>query len=199
MTIKASIPVWLHPAPTESNAEPVACPHGCVTQEEHDAHQTKDEPVAWVVYAGDERMKAFDTEEQAGDWARLELLHGSNYIYHIRTAYLPHPAPTEPKTEPVAWLCELMQEDGSVRSQIVTEDPDGLRWNDIGEPSPFRVTPLYTHHAPTEPERRAELTDEELRDIAASTKDAFFFKTYWGLIEPFARAVLAAAEKKEEA
>ena len=44
---------------------------------------------------------------------------------------------------PIAWLCELMQEDGSVKQMIVTEDPDGLRFNDIGEPSPFKVTPLY--------------------------------------------------------
>ena len=49
--------------------------------------------------------------------------------------------PTEPR--PIAWLCELMQEDGTTRQQFVTEDPDGLRWNDAGEPSPFKVTPLY--------------------------------------------------------
>lgn len=51
-------------------------------------------------------------------------------------------------TKPIAWLCELAQEDGSVKTQIVTEDPEGLRWNDSGEPSPFRVTPLVA--APTE-------------------------------------------------
>lgn len=44
---------------------------------------------------------------------------------------------------PRAWLCELMMEDGTTRTQIVEQDPDGLRWNDAGEPSPYRVTPLY--------------------------------------------------------
>lgn len=60
--------------------------------------------------------------------------------------------PQQPAPEPVAWLCELAQEDGSTRTQIVTENPDGLRWNDAGEPSPFRVTPLYA--APQPPEAR---------------------------------------------
>lgn len=46
--------------------------------------------------------------------------------------------------KPRAWLCELAEEDGSVRTQIVEQDPDGLRFNDEGEPSPFSVTPLYT-------------------------------------------------------
>ena len=53
------------------------------------------------------------------------------------------------RQEPVAWLCELAMEDGSTRTQFVTEDPDGLRWNDAGEPSPYRTTPLYA--APKEP------------------------------------------------
>ena len=44
---------------------------------------------------------------------------------------------------PRAWMCELMQEDGTTRVQFVSEDPEGLRWNDAGEPSPYRVTPLY--------------------------------------------------------
>ena len=44
---------------------------------------------------------------------------------------------------PRAWLCELAQEDGTTRTQFVEEDPDGLRWNDVGEPSPYRTTPLY--------------------------------------------------------
>lgn len=51
---------------------------------------------------------------------------------------------TEGLPEPTAWLCELMMEDGTVRTQIVEQDPNGLRWGDIGEPSPFRSTPLYT-------------------------------------------------------
>jgi hypothetical protein len=45
--------------------------------------------------------------------------------------------------KPRAWLCELAQEDGTVRTQFVEEDPAGLRFNDAGEPSPFRVTPLF--------------------------------------------------------
>jgi hypothetical protein len=45
--------------------------------------------------------------------------------------------------KPRAWLCELAQEDGTVRTMFVEEDPAGLRFNDSGEPSPFRVTPLF--------------------------------------------------------
>jgi hypothetical protein len=44
---------------------------------------------------------------------------------------------------PRAWLCELAQEDGTTRTQIVEQDPAGLNFNDAGEPNPFRVTPLY--------------------------------------------------------
>ena len=46
-------------------------------------------------------------------------------------------------TTPRAWLCAMVQEDGSVNSMFVEQDPAGLRFGDIGEPSPFRVTPLY--------------------------------------------------------
>jgi hypothetical protein len=45
--------------------------------------------------------------------------------------------------QPVAWLCSLMMEDGTTRTQIVEQDPAGLRWNDDGEPSPYKVEPLY--------------------------------------------------------
>lgn len=65
------------------------------------------------------------------------------------------------QAQPVAWLCELAQEDGSVKTQIVQEDPDGLRWNDSGEPSPFRVTPLYAA-PPAQP-----LTDEQIADACS--------------------------------
>lgn len=51
--------------------------------------------------------------------------------------------PVERPVRPRAWLCELAQEDGTTRTQFVEEDPDGLRWNDAGEPSPYRTTPLY--------------------------------------------------------
>lgn len=51
------------------------------------------------------------------------------------------------KIIPRAWLCELAQEDGSTRTQIVERDPTGLRWNDEGEPSPYRTTPLYDQAA----------------------------------------------------
>ena len=61
---------------------------------------------------------------------------------------IPPEALSAPSGEAVAWLCKLMQEDGSVREMIVTEDPAGLRFNDIGEPSPFSVTPLYAGTAP---------------------------------------------------
>jgi hypothetical protein len=47
--------------------------------------------------------------------------------------------------EPVGWLCEMTQEDGTTHTQFVDKDPDGLRWNDAGMPSPYRTTPLYTH------------------------------------------------------
>ncbi len=42
---------------------------------------------------------------------------------------------------PRAWLCELAQADGTTRTQFVEQDPDGLRWNDAGEPSPYRLWP----------------------------------------------------------
>jgi hypothetical protein len=45
--------------------------------------------------------------------------------------------------KPVAWLCEFVQEDGTTKTQIVQQDPDGIRWNDGGEPSPYRTTALY--------------------------------------------------------
>lgn len=51
--------------------------------------------------------------------------------------------PVERGVRPRAWLCELAQEDGTTRTQFVEQDPDGLRWNDAGEPSPYRTTPLY--------------------------------------------------------
>lgn len=51
------------------------------------------------------------------------------------------------KHKPVAWLCELAQEDGTTRTQFVEQDPDGLRWNDAGEPSPYRTTPLFDQAA----------------------------------------------------
>ena len=54
--------------------------------------------------------------------------------------------PTE--ASPIAWLCELIQEDGTTRQQFVTEDPDGLRWNDAGEPVPYRTTPLFALPVP---------------------------------------------------
>jgi len=44
-------------------------------------------------------------------------------------------APAQPAQEPVAWLCEFFAEDGSTRTQIVQQDPAGLRWNDAGEPA----------------------------------------------------------------
>lgn len=50
--------------------------------------------------------------------------------------------------EPVAWKCDFMDPRDVEYSQIVMENPAGLRFNDIGEPSPFRVTPLYAA-APT--------------------------------------------------
>jgi len=52
-------------------------------------------------------------------------------------------APLERPVRPRAWLCELAQEDGTTRTQFVEQDPDGLRWNDAGESSPYRTTPLY--------------------------------------------------------
>ncbi len=45
---------------------------------------------------------------------------------------------------PVAWMCEFMTVCESTETQFVTEDPAGLRFNDAGDPSPFRVTPLYS-------------------------------------------------------
>ena len=45
--------------------------------------------------------------------------------------------------KPRAWLCELLAEDGTTRTQVVEQDPRGLRWNDQGDGSPYDVTPLY--------------------------------------------------------
>jgi hypothetical protein len=45
--------------------------------------------------------------------------------------------------KPRAWLCELAQEDGTTRTQIVEQDPAGLNFNDAGEPSPYSTAPLY--------------------------------------------------------
>ena len=59
--------------------------------------------------------------------------------------------------KPVAWMCELMQEDGSVRTMFVTEDPAGLRWGDADEPSPFKVTPLVR--------QASDLTDDEIKTL----------------------------------
>lgn len=50
---------------------------------------------------------------------------------------------TDNPAQPVAWLCELAEEDGTTRYQFVRQDPEGLRWNDMGEPSPYKTTPLY--------------------------------------------------------
>ncbi len=44
---------------------------------------------------------------------------------------------------PMAWLCEFNQADGTTRTSFCTEDPAGLRFNDEGEPSPFKTTALY--------------------------------------------------------
>jgi hypothetical protein len=54
-------------------------------------------------------------------------------------------APLERQVRPRAWLCELAQEDGTTRTQFVEQDPNGLRWNDAGEPSPYRTTPLIAY------------------------------------------------------
>ena len=58
----------------------------------------------------------------------------------------PDVAPNQTPT-PRAWLCELVQEDDSVKTMFVEQDPAGLRFGDVGEPSPFRVTKLYDHPA----------------------------------------------------
>lgn len=57
---------------------------------------------------------------------------------------------------PIAWLCEFLQEDGTTIRAFVEQDPAGLRWNDEGEPSPFKVTPLYIRAQPAAQEERTE-------------------------------------------
>lgn len=54
------------------------------------------EPVAWAVFVGDERMKVFDTEDDAVRWHRCETGYGSGYSYTVRPLYA-HPA--QPLTE----------------------------------------------------------------------------------------------------
>lgn len=44
---------------------------------------------------------------------------------------------------PAAWMGEFVTACESTETQFYTEDPEGLRFGDAGEPSPFRVTPLY--------------------------------------------------------
>jgi hypothetical protein len=44
---------------------------------------------------------------------------------------------------PVAWMAEFVTACESTETQFYTQDPNGLRFNDAGDPSPFRVTPLY--------------------------------------------------------
>lgn len=69
--------------------------------------------------------------------------------------------PVQSSVRPRAWLCELMMEDGTTRTQIVEQDPNGLRWNDAGEPSPYRVTPLYG------PEAMAAEREQQAQDEAS--------------------------------
>lgn len=73
--------------------------------------------------------------------------------------------------DPVAWLCELAQEDGSTKTMIVQENPDGLRFNDFDEPSPFRVTPLYAAQPKREPLTEAQI--EQGRRDTFSTENPF--------------------------
>ena len=67
----------------------------------------------------------------------VEALHHNADI--LQTAL----TPAQVDARPIAWLCELYEEDGSVKTQIVEQDPAGLNFNDAGDPSPFRVTPLF--------------------------------------------------------
>jgi hypothetical protein len=79
-----------------------------------------------------------------------------------------------PDADPVAWLCKLMQEDGSTRQQIVTQNPDGLRWNDMGEPSPYSVTPLYAAPVAQQADPQPEVTvttDETGAAVAVTLTD----------------------------
>jgi len=50
--------------------------------------------------------------------------------------------------KPVAWLCKFVEESGETREQVELENPEGFRWNDIGEPSPYSATPLYAKPVP---------------------------------------------------
>ena len=108
-------------------------------------------------------------------------------------------------SQPVAWLCSLMMEDGTTRTQIVEQDPAGLRWNDDGEPSPYKVQPLYAAPQavpvpdgwalvpvePTQEMRRAMLPDSILPAyVGAAEKALATFATHY-------RAMLAAAPKEQ--
>jgi len=84
------------------------------------------------------------------------------------------------QAQPVAWLCKLAQEDGTVKTMFVDQDPYGLRFNDIGEPSPFRVTPLYAS-----PPARQPLTDEQIAEATGSRRDT----TSWLIVEGITRAI----------
>ena len=77
---------------------------------------------------------------------------------------------------PRAWLCEMVQEDDSVSTMFVEQDPAGLRFGDVGEPSPFRVTPLYDHPA-IDPAVAAER--EQLADDLQTARDALQRASGW--------------------
>ena len=86
--------------------------------------------------------------------------------------------PVERQVRPRAWLCELAQDDGTTRTQFVERDPAGLRWNDAGEPSPYRTTPLLTMEqaaqmVASERERwREKVREIVMRESVASFADA---------------------------
>ena len=83
--------------------------------------------------------------------------------------------------KPRAWLCELAQEDGTTMTQFVEQDPAGLRWNDAGEPSPYRTTPLLTLE---QAEAMVAAERERLINDAAEWGDALN-SAAWALTEAY--------------
>ena len=115
---------------------------------------------------------------------------------------------------PCAWLCELVQDDGSVKAMIVEQDPCGMRFGDVGEPSPFRVTKLYDQDytdaevAKSVAPLNAEISElDDLRDMLADilTRTALALRgpepssrrPGWGDLPERAAAALVAAVAAE--
>lgn len=86
-----------------------------------------------------------DARSQRNDAQQMERELSEELAAHSAMFGETNPAPVAQvhDKKPRGWLCELAQEDGTIRTQFVEEDPSLTLWNDIGEPTPVHVTPLF--------------------------------------------------------